>query len=109
MNTVAARATHSNSNASANSILKPNQAGNLAAGTNMAGAEAILKANNAGFIGPRVNSAAQRAVPYARSRPSYGSTQVQDVWNAHANPSTGMATDPTGRPITWDRSLPRLG
>ncbi len=47
--------------------------------------------------------------PYANSRPSYGKTQVEDVWNTHANPKTGRVTDPAGVEFSWDKSIPRRG
>ena len=47
--------------------------------------------------------------PYAKNRPKYGSTQVEDVWNAHVDPINGMAKDPTGTTIFWDRNKPRNG
>ena len=46
---------------------------------------------------------------YAKNRPKYGSTQVEDVWNAHVDPINGMAKDPTGTTIFWDRNKPRNG
>ena len=47
--------------------------------------------------------------PYANSRPSYGKTQVEDVWNAKVDPQTGKVLDPSGANITWDRTIPRKG
>ncbi|NMC57436.1 MAG: hypothetical protein GYA50_09475 [Eubacteriaceae bacterium] len=47
--------------------------------------------------------------PYAKSRPSYGKTQVDDVWNNYKDPTTGKAPDPAGGSITWDKTKPRRG
>ncbi len=47
--------------------------------------------------------------PYAKSRPSYGKTQVDDVWNNYKDPTTGKAPDPAGGSITWDKTKPRQG
>jgi len=47
--------------------------------------------------------------PYSNSRPPYGKGQVENVWNAHVDPTTGKVTDPSGALISWDRSLPRKG
>ncbi|SHI25131.1 HNH/ENDO VII superfamily nuclease with conserved GHE residues, partial [Sporobacter termitidis DSM 10068] len=47
--------------------------------------------------------------PYSTGRPKYGRTQVDDVWNAHANPETDTVTDPSGATIVWDRTKPRNG
>ncbi len=47
--------------------------------------------------------------PYTTSRPKYGSTQVDDVWNSHVDSETGTVTDPSGARIVWDRTKPRNG
>lgn len=47
--------------------------------------------------------------PYSSRRPKYGSSQVNDVWNAHANPITNTVQDPSGATIVWDRTKPRNG
>ena len=47
--------------------------------------------------------------PYANSRPSYGKTQVEEVWENAKDPVTGKVYDPTGAEITWDKSKPRNG
>ena len=47
--------------------------------------------------------------PYAKSRPSYGKTQVDDVWNNYKDPTTGKAPDPAGGSISWDKTKPRQG
>ena len=47
--------------------------------------------------------------PYINSRPSYGKTQVDDVWNAKVDQQTGTVRDPSGADITWDRTMPRKG
>ena len=47
--------------------------------------------------------------PYAKSRPPYGKKQIEAVWDANVDPETGMATDPTGANITWDKTVPRMG
>lgn len=47
--------------------------------------------------------------PYANSRPAYGKTQVDDVWNNYKDPTTGKAPDPAGGSISWDKTKPRQG
>ena len=47
--------------------------------------------------------------PYATSRPKYGKTQVDDVWNNYKDPTTGKAPDPAGGSISWNKSKPRQG
>ena len=46
--------------------------------------------------------------PYSNSRPSYGKTQVDDVWNAAKDPN-GKVYDPTGKEIKWHTTQPRNG
>ncbi len=48
----------------------------------------------------------QKPKPYTHSRPSYAKGQVEAVWNNAIN-SEGKVIDPTGKEITWNRSLPR--
>ena len=47
--------------------------------------------------------------PYAKSRPSYGKDQVEQVWERAKDPITGKVYDPSGAEIIWDRSKPRNG
>jgi hypothetical protein len=47
--------------------------------------------------------------PYLNSRPSYRSGLVEAVWEANADPKTGMVQDPTGKWFSWDKSQPRFG
>ncbi|UOO38724.1 HNH/ENDO VII family nuclease [Oscillospiraceae bacterium CM] len=47
--------------------------------------------------------------PYTTSRPKYGKTQVDDVWNNYKDPTTGKAPDPAGGSISWDKTKPRQG
>ena len=51
-------------------------------------------------------------MPYANHRPSYGETQVQDVWDAAVRPDgTVQVVGPDGRPVTieWTPGQPRDG
>ncbi len=57
--------------------------------------------------GSQKSTSAQK--PYANSRPSYGSGQVEKVWENAKDPKTGKVYDPSGAEITWDRTRPRSG
>ena len=70
--------------------------------------DAIASADKA--IGTAAEGAGETLTkPYATSRPKYGKTQVDDVWNNYKDPTTDQASDPAGGSISWDKTKPRQG
>ena len=67
------------------------------------------EANDAKSLEDMNNETTNSAKPYSSSRPSFGKTQVDDVWNANIDQGTGNVHDPSGAIITWDRNAPRKG
>ncbi len=50
-----------------------------------------------------------KVMPYANSRPSYGKTQVQDVWDFYFDETIDGVLDPSDSIIKWDSNFPRNG
>jgi len=77
---------------------------------------AVAEAAPAAGAVPAAEAETAAVVPQPRKpysdptkRPSYGPTQVQDVWDAHVQPDGTVLDQKSGTVLTWDKTKPRNG